>query len=721
MSIRRLPGSPLVDTSLLERRDLLRLAAASLPLTFLGGLSFADDKPGSVLAESVVKFLATCRQANGGYGWGDQPRAHLTPTYGAVGCFHVLGVAPHEREALARYVRENHPFALKKLERELKSFEFQQIQSLTWLGESADSLRESVAAWTKPFRYAGQYEQHEYPVFEYETMGFTCRRLLGMSLADVTPELVAYLDSRRRDNGSFNNTSAADGTDGHLLNTWWGLRALDALGRADEKRDEVVSWVRACQRPWGGFSWQPKPFMADVEDVAYTWAALRILERLQASPARPDAVHDWLASLWNADGGFAGRPGWDSNPLTTYYALDALRALNALSQVQPPRTSRPARPKVELRDDWKVFTIQLEAHGQGSPAEAVDLARGLKIDLWGAKNAQPGWIEAAQQIARDGQTPVTFCVANEEYGTWVSLPGQGTYSHTSDLFAPAGSDIGPSLARAGVVDWEEFRERRLKPLEAGQGRLFWQFNENEAMTRLYLDDSLQRGGYAAICTFHFGNPDFTNSSPFLKLYRNQLPFVGMHDAHGTESWWWGDMLTGYRTLFVAAEPTWEGWLDALKHNRVVAVRCDGVSRGELWMHGGSPEVVEFIRRHEFDWRWWDNPHIERPLVSIVPLTPQSKFEVATPDAGHAIRVRCQWENTAQGLPKTPRAELKRLLIDDREAAAPERTVGRQGRITDRYHLAELPALAPGEHTATAVVQPLPRGAEVTRTIRFRVG
>ena len=114
-------------------------------------------------------------------------------------------------------------------------------------------------------------------------------------------------------------------------------------------------------------------------------------------------------------------------------------------------------------------------------------------------------------------------------------------------------------------------------LHKAGGRLIWQFGENEELTRLYLDDSLQRGGYAAISTFHFGNPDFTNSEPFLKHYWQQIPFVALQDAHGKESWWWLDMLTGFRTLFLATEPTWEGWLKALKNNWVVAVRHDRVS------------------------------------------------------------------------------------------------------------------------------------------------
>jgi hypothetical protein len=343
-----------------------------------------------------------------------------------------------------------------------------------------------------------------------------------------------------------------------------------------------------------------------------------------------------------------------------------------------------------LPPDLKIFTVQIEAHGKGSPAEAVDLARALRVHLWGAKNAAPGWIEAAQAMADREKDPVRFFVANEEYGTFVSMPGQGVYSHTSDVIAPAGAAIGPSLAGPDHVTWEEFRERRLATLQEADGRLVWQFGENEAQTRLYLDDSLERGGYAAISTFHFGNPDFTNSEPFLKQYRNRIAYIGLQDAHGDESWWWGDQLEGFR-----------------------------VSGGETWMHG-PPEVVEFVRGREAEWRWWDNPAVRRPAVSVVALTPWTRFEAGAPREGVTVRVRCLWENTAQGRPKAARTELVRMLVDGREVRTTLVADGPRGRPNDHYHTYHDAAPAAGEHTVTAVVRWVESGEEAERTIRFVV-
>jgi hypothetical protein len=249
----------------------------------------------------------------------------------------------------------------------------------------------------------------------------------------------------------------------------------------------------------------------------------------------------------------------------------------------------------------------------------------------------------------------------------------------------------------------------LKPLEKGQGRLIWQFGENEALVRVLLDDSIQRGGFAAISTFHFGNPDFTNTSPWLKQYRGQIPFVALHDAHGPEPWWFGDMTEGFRTLFLAKEPTWEGWLEALKNNWVAAVRKDGVSEGKLWMHTGSDAVAAFVKQNETAWRWWDNPNIQRPLASIVIVRPEDDLEVGRPESAVNIRVRCQWENTTQGAPKTERVQLMRLLVDDKEVATKEVRKGTAAKLVDVYHECPLPSLKAGKHVVTAEVKVLASG------------
>lgn len=706
----------------LSRRTLLKIAAvelcSALPRPSIAQLAGSPSQADG--RRAVAAYLERLSRPDGGYAWEDQEHSHLTPTFAVIGAYRLLGQSPRNRSKVAEYVRDHHPARLKKLEQEHREFEYQQIQGLLWLGADASSFREQVLGWKRPVPYLKQYETHTYPVFRFQLTAFTCRRLLGLPADDLASDFVPYLDARRRDNGSFNNTPATDGSDGHVLNTWWGIEALTLLGRGGERRGETIAWLRACQLPVGGFTYQPKAEVGALDDVAYTWSAVRALKALDAEPADCAACVRYLASLHNADGGFSDRPDWLSNPVATYYALDALDALGALDAI--PVAPRPPSTRSRLLPvGLKVFSIQIEAHGKGSPAEAVDLARSLRLHLWGAKNARPEWLARAQAIADREGVPVKFFVANEEYGTLVDVPGLGTYSHTSDIIAPPGVDFGKSMAGQGASSWLEFRARRLAPLQAAGGRLIWQFGENEELVRIYLDDSLMRGGYAAISTFHFGNPDFTNSEPFLNRYRGQIPFVGLQDAHGDEPWWFSDQTTGFRTVFLAREPSWDGWLDALKEDRVVAIRHDAVSGFKTWVHGGRPEVIDFVRHRELDWRWWDNPEIGRPLVSIVALTPADALETDRPERGVTLRVRCAWENTPQGVPKTPIVKLVSFTLDGINvmpgmAATPKAKIPGVAAHTLAHHL---PDLATGEHTATAIVRVIETGAESSRSIKFR--
>ena len=705
----------------LTRRTLLKSAAAAGLCSALPRIRAAQPA-----AAVVLDYLARHARPDGGFAWADQERSHLTPTYAVIGAYRLLGQMPPNRAALADYVRTHHPRELKKLEQERRIFEFQQVQALVWLGDPAAEFRDRLKAWTAPLPYLKQYEQHGYPIFQSELGLVQCRALLGMEIAPLQPAFSDYVVVRRRANGSFNNTPAADGGDGHVMNTLWGLQASRLLGLPEDKKAETIAWLRACQLPSGGFTYQPSPAFGGVDDVAYTRAALRALKILGGEPANRAGCLAWLGTLANADGGFADRPGWLSNPLATYHALDALAGLGELDSVATLKRRAPRR-KAQLAENLKVWSIQIESHGTGSPVEAVALAAALRIDLWGAKNAKPAWLARAQALATDQRVPVQFFRANEEYGTWTEVPGLGTYSHMSDLVAPAHTDIGPPLGTRGEasppVSWGEFRTRRIGPLERGQGRMVWQFGENEELVRALLDDSVERGGFAAISTFHFGNPDFTNSEPFLHRWRGQIPYIGLQDAHGAEPWWFADQTTGYRTLFLATEPTWAGWLEALKQNWVVAVRHDEMSRGETWMHSGSDEVRDFMRAREREWRWWENASVRRPLVSLVAVRPEDEFEVARPAQGVALRVRCAWKNTAQGMPQTPLAEFVKLTVDGAEVTPTlvERKRPNGSGLADRYHLFAVPAGpggAAGTRTASVVVREIATKREVTQAVRF---
>lgn len=669
--------------------------------------------------QSLIRFLEGLKRPGGGYGWPADDFAHLTPTFGVIACYRLLAEEVPGKAQVAAFIRRSYPMlAARHKDRPLRRFDFEQIQGLKWLGDDAADYLVEVREWTAPSIYTRAYEHSGYPVFQHEVMAMLCRRLLGIE--GYSSAWRDYVASRRRPDGTFNSTPAADASAGHVMNTLWGLQALDALGEPAPRREQLVVWLQACQLRNGGFTYQPRPELAGVDDVAYTWAAVKALEAQGARPARADACGDYIDSLRNADGGYGDRPGRGSNATATMYALDALRALGR----EPAAKLRKPASRRALAPGLKVFTMQIEAPGNGSPAEAVELARALRIHLWAAKNAPAGWVERCQEVADERRAPVRFLVGNEEYGSYQAVAGLGSPSHLSDLIAPAGSDFGaPMNDPKRVVPWAEFRDRRIHAVRQAGGSMIWQFNENEELTRVLLDEAVETGSYAAVSSFHFGNENFLNTQPFLMRYHDVLPFVALQDAHTAESWWWGDQLAGFRTVFLAREATYEAWLEALRERRVMAIRHDAITNFGTCLAGGSPEVRGFVLDHQDQWRWWgaEPAAILRPAASLVVLRPGDRFEAGVPETGIALRLRCLHQNTTQGLPKSPVVELAGLTLDGTpvETRLVE-TKNARGAVADRYHVCEVSRPAPGRHVAEARLRRLDQKPESSVTVTFSV-
>lgn len=679
------------------------MAACAAPFTAIAAPAWPDE-----LRRKLTRYLESLRRPEGAYGWEGDVTAQVSPTFGVVGSYRLLGLPVPESARVAEFVRSHYPVAeRRRTERPLWRLDFEQMQTLLWLDEPVDGFRALAAQWTKPADFTTNYELGGNPVFQHQAMAVRVRRQLGLSPSAEESAWRDYFTARRRANGTFNTTPAADGSDGHVMNSIWGLLACECLGISKAPETGLGTWVRDCQLPSGGFTYAPKASIGSVDDIAYTWAALQELERVGTQARDAASCIRWVESLLTPEGGFQDRPGGEPNQLATYYALDCLRMLNHVPRFKEKPAARARHASIQ--PGMRVFSAQVEAPGNGSPREAVLLANALGIHLWTAKNSPDGWVREARRIAAEEKAPVEFHIADEEYGTYVSLPGLGCYSHLVDTLAPYGIDTGRQLPKKSFpYPWETFRDGRLARLWRGGGRLVWQFNENEEFTRVLLDEAVAKGTYAAIAAFHFGNENFLHSQPFLHRWAGRLPYVGLQDAHGKESWWWNKYLSAFRTLYVAREPGWAGWLEALATGRVMTVRHDDVTGWKTQYAGGSPELRAFVNRHEPEWRWWgaDGRNSRLPLGALTLLRPGMAFEEAAPATGLALRLRLAADTTNQGAPKANLTQLLSLRVDGMVAEA-----SLSESKADRYYLAPLGAnaTASGMHRAEAEVKEIATG------------
>jgi len=165
-------------------------------------------------------------------------------------------------------------------------------------------------------------------------------------------------------------------------------------------------------------------------------------------------------------------------------------------------------------------------------------------------------------------------------------------------------------------------------------------------------------------------------------------------------------LIQHRTLFVAKEPSYNEMITALKNNWVVGVRHDSVSGYKTRMLGGTNAAREFIVSKQNTWQWWEEGSRKMDYMwgTITVVGPDDPFEVAKPEKGVNIRVRCWWASVRQAL-KTPLVSLEQLVVDN-QVIDPEliKQGGRRG--SDGYYLYSIPDPAPESHVIKAKLKNL---------------
>jgi hypothetical protein len=137
-----------------------------------------------------------------------------------------------------------------------------------------------------------------------------------------------------------------------------------------------------------------------------------------------------------------------------------------------------------------------------------------------------------------------------------------------------------------------------------------------------------------------------------------------------------------------------------------------------------PDVLRVLDQQADRWRWWDegNGEVRRPLALMTLLRPEDAMEVGRPERGVAVRIRCWWGTTNQGVPKQERVRLIGLQVDgEKTEAVPVQAKNAQGAIVDRYHLLHLPDLKPGRHTVEATVEQAMGGAQQKLALELMIG
>lgn len=589
----------------------------------------------TVDADAVVRYVESCRKANGAFGPIDQEYTDLAWNYAAVNTLSLLGRDESQYAAVL-----DHGLGSPAGHGGGGHFQFYQQHALrTVLGRPLKPKHDKVAVVHQGFKieyYASPYGTKadllfksggrasldpldaEADVFYYHNLSSLYYLLAGLLVSGREPAepqpLVDYILRRQAANGGFADDRTGHGAgdfDAHIAHTQQAVVALQLLGRPVPNRDKIAAFVHSCRLKTGGYRYNPRASLAGNEaDVYYTQAALGLLGALQVEPLEIEATLGWLNSLQNADGGFGDRPGWRSRLYSTYYAVLALTCLDdPLNAVTKKTLTKRETPSI-ADGEFGIYQAQFKI----PVVEPADLAGLHKrgFNLLGLKSEKFADAERLLSTIREQKLPMDVVLCPEMYPHRLMQIGGPVLHHVGNFTLDARwtaeqRDVWRLADAAGreYLPWSGYRDKVVKPL-AKLGALAYpeQDFEMEYSLIAYGDDrSGERGYNAVLAGFNWPPRDFVRVFPWRERYVDRLTPIADVDAHGDLAKW-TDQLDTTRTLFVARGPTYADFQEAAAAGRVVTViaQPEGVASGASYY--GPAAAVDYVRKHRAEWQWW---------------------------------------------------------------------------------------------------------------------
>ncbi len=570
------------------------------------GIGWAQA-PQTVDADSVVRFVLSCRKSDGAFGPAAQRYSGLAWTFPAVMTLQLLG---H---------RLDDPNACLSAPQEYRAARpWQALFEQTLLDKALGSpppFPSGPAAQPISFVFLPPNDPRNPTVFRHTPTEISYSDLESLSLALSALQagdrrihdpigLINFVRSGQHPGGDFY---------AHIAPTAHAIRIHAALKAALPLERQCILWLRTCQTPDGGFRFSPiDPSQANRADIRYTFLALSALADLKAKPAHPQACIDWINSLQNADGGFGDQPGLPSRLASTHWAVQSLQMLtgNACQAIYA-KTVVPPKPQ-SLPADLAVFqaclTVPLPA------PDDLDRLRKSGVNLIGilgpANRQQHDRIARLNADASARSLPLE-CVARIEWtARKLRLPDLTVADHRwFCLIEPIVTEDGwtrmASLQTAASVSLSsnDFLSNVLSTVRQTPAFIYPE-NDLSPMTayRLFDESALGPFAFQALIALDAAGRDAVRLNPDLERWLGRLPMVPNNAGHGNLDEWFNDPAQS-RVLFWAKGCRLADFLAAARDDLTVCVirrtdSPDGV------VYYGRPDLVDALKLRLNQWQWW---------------------------------------------------------------------------------------------------------------------
>ena len=261
----------------------------------------------------IVHYVVTRQNEDGGYAFcqGSLESSGQDTYYGLAILSELNATFPNTEKTL-RFLEES------RLDSIYSIYYVTKAQLL--LGKSINAeLKKHISSMLNSKRYFGSTDFFSEVSSEFTTT------FMALELADLlkinvtTQEVVEWLLSFKNEDGCF-------GTRGYsnINSTYYAIASMFLLKENPKKLNETLRFVRACEKPYGGFTVIPINITPYME---HTYYGLMTLGLLGEKSRYPSQTKDWVLRCQNNNGGFARSDLGISTFIDTYYAIQVLQKI----------------------------------------------------------------------------------------------------------------------------------------------------------------------------------------------------------------------------------------------------------------------------------------------------------------------------------------------------------------------------------------------------------
>jgi prenyltransferase beta subunit len=587
--------------------------------------------------EAVIRYVLSCRKANGAFGPIDQEYTDAAWNFPAVATLKLLGqkiehpekVLEHGLGFPTGHAGASHwlMFHQSLIEALLAARAPKTGSAVRLVHQGTEMLYYGNPLGRKSellFKVNAQEfhdqtrEATELGYYNLSSLFYTLAALSARAQKPVNgPELVEYILHRQTPNGGFadmrGEKSFPQDVDAHVVTTWHAVQSLKLLGVKVPEAERCAAFVKQCQSSSGAFHARPgRATHGSEDDVYYTRAALQTLFVLQQPLPLAEECGEWINSLQNIDGGFGDKPGWRSRLYSTYYAVYSLGLLDAKHKPKIVAKKRTVEPLPKIPScEFQIYQ-GLNKMPVCAPADLKGLHE-RKLNLLAIKSDKFELAEELRAACVEQKLPMDVVLCHEAYPHRTRRGADVLLDHVANItldlaWNEAQREAWRKIDQRGraSLPWAEYQAEVLQSVQE-LGSLVYpeQDFEMELAYEAYDAGVVGPSGYRAMLAgFNWAPRDVVRVFPWRERYVDKLTMIADCDAHGDLAKW-SPQLDHTRHLYLAKGPSYADYLEAADAGRVVCVivQPEGVESGVTY-YGRAP-AVEYLRERISEWRWWE--------------------------------------------------------------------------------------------------------------------